>query len=138
VCRELERLDRLKALRRCLLVPAAEPGHVRAYFVAGGRVAAERTLPPGGGAHLEIEAGLAACRHAMDSESVVRLDELFLVGTFIRRPPAELQIVPLDRDMILSAMRRTQSPGSVRKGANSGVRHRSAVSDTNMNEPSLF
>jgi DNA polymerase III subunit epsilon len=123
VCRELERLARLKALQRCLLVPAAEPGHVRAYFVAGGRVAAERTLPPGGGAHLEIEAGLAACRHALDSESVVSLDELFLVGTFIRRPPAELQIVPLDKDMILSAMRRTQSPPEPRR-QNSGAKPR--------------
>jgi DNA polymerase III epsilon subunit family exonuclease len=135
VCRELERLARLRALQRCLLVPAAEPGHVRAYFVAGGRVAAERTVPPGGGAHLEIEAGLAACRHALDSESVVRLDELFLVGTFLRRPPAELQIVPLDKDMILSAVQRTQSPRKVRNRANGSVRHRSAVPD---NSQSLF
>src|SRR5262249_62009323 len=92
--------------------------------------AAERTLPPGGGAHLEIEAGLAACRHAVVSESVVRLDELLLVGTFIRRPPAELQIVPLDKGVILSAMRRTQSPREGRNGSTSGVRHRGAVSDT--------
>jgi DNA polymerase III epsilon subunit family exonuclease len=134
VCRELERLERLKALRRCLLVPAVEPGHVRAYFVAGGRVAAERTLPPGGGTQLEIEAGLAACRHAMDSESVVRLDELYLVGTFLRRPPAELQVVPLDKDMILSAVQRTQSPGIVRK-ANGKVRPRSGSDPT---DPSLF
>jgi len=129
VCRELDRLARLKALQRCVLVPAVEPGHVRAYFVAGGRVAAERTLPPGGGAHLEIEAGLAACRHALLSDTVVSLDELFLVGTFLRRPPAELQIVPLDKDAILSAMQRCQTPGQVRKG-NSGVGHRSAVPDT--------
>jgi len=135
VCRELERLTRLRALQRCLLVPAAEPGHVRAYFVAGGRVAAERTLPPGGGAHLEIEAGLAACRHAVVSESVVRLDELLLVGTFLRRPPAELQIVPLDKDTILSAMQRCQTPREVRNSANSGVRHRSAAPDTSQ---SLF
>jgi hypothetical protein len=134
VCRELERLARLRGLQRCLLVPAAEAGHVRAYFVAGGRVAAERTLPPGGGAHLEIEAGLAACRHALVSDTVVSLDELFLVGTFLRRPPAELQIVPLDKDAILSAMQRCQTPGEVRKG-NGGVRHRSAVPDTSQ---SLF
>ena len=138
VCRELGRLERLKALRRCVLVPAAEPGHVRAYFVAGGRVAAERTLPPGGGAHLEIEAGLAACRQALVSESGVSLDELFLVGTFLRRPPAELQIVPLDKDLILKAMQRCQTPKAGRGSANSGVRHRVAVSDTRINEPSLF
>src|SRR5438477_3106081 len=64
VCRELDRLVRLRAVERCLVAPAAEPGHARAFFVAGGRVAAERTLPPGGGAHLEIEAGAAPGRRA--------------------------------------------------------------------------
>ncbi len=59
---------RLRALARCLLVPAAEPGHARAYFLAAGRLAAERTLPPGGGAALEVEAGLAAARRAARAE----------------------------------------------------------------------
>ena len=115
VCRELERLARLRAVARCLVAPAAEPGHARAFFIAGGRVAAERTLPPGGGAHLEIEAGLAAARHALVSDTACDLDELFLVGTFLRKPPAELQIVPLDKDMILRAAARCQTPGPVRK-----------------------
>jgi len=101
VCRDLDRLQRLRALERCLLVPAAEPGFVRAFFLAAGRVAAERTLPPGGGAHLEVEAGLAAARR--DGE--LDLDELFLVARFLRRPPAELAIVPLERDAILAAAR---------------------------------
>ena len=121
VCRELERLARLRAVARCLVVPAAEPGHARAFFVAGGRVAAERTLPPGGGAHLEIEAGLAAARHALVSDTAFDLDELYLVGTFLRKPPAELQIVPLDKDRILRAAARCQTPGPVRK-SKSGVR----------------
>src|SRR5205814_3288044 len=99
VCRELERLDRMRALESCVLAPAVEPGCVRAIFVAGGRVAAERTLPPGGGAHLEIEAGLAATRR--DGE--LDLDELFLVGQFLRKPPPELRIVPLEKDAILRA-----------------------------------
>ena len=47
VCRELKRLDRVRRLECCVLLPAGEPGYVRALFVAGGRVAAERTLPPG-------------------------------------------------------------------------------------------
>jgi len=102
VCRELERLERLRGLERCLLVPAAEPGHVRAFFLAGGRVAAERTLPPGGGAHLEVEAGLAACRRPGELD----LDELFLVARFLRRPPAEMTVVALERDAILAALRR--------------------------------
>jgi DNA polymerase III epsilon subunit family exonuclease len=110
VCRELERLARVRSLARCLLVPALEPGFVRAIFVAGGRVGAERTLPPGGGAALEVEAGLAACRRAASEASNTvllgngaALDELLLVGTFLRRPPPELRVVPLEREAILRA-----------------------------------
>jgi DNA polymerase III epsilon subunit family exonuclease len=103
VCRELERLRRLRAVERCIVAPAAEHGHARAFFIAGGRVAAERALPPGGGAHLEIEAGLAAARRAIHAEEHGDLDELFLVGTFLRKPPPELRIVPLEKDAILRA-----------------------------------
>jgi DNA polymerase III epsilon subunit family exonuclease len=110
VCRELERLKGMRAVQRCLVVPSAEPGHARAFFVAGGRVAAERTLPPGGGAHLEIEAGLAASRRALTGEEPGDLDELFLVGTFLRRPPAELAVVPLDKGAILRAAARVSAP----------------------------
>lgn len=110
VCRDLERLKGLRAVQRCLVVPSAEPGHARAFFVAGGRVAAERTLPPGGGAHLEVEAGLAAARHALAAEEPGDLDEVFLIGTFLRRPPAELQVVPLEKQAILAAAARVSSP----------------------------
>jgi DNA polymerase III epsilon subunit family exonuclease len=103
VCRELERLARLRAVQRCLVVPGTEPGHARAFFVAGGRLAAERSLPPGAGAHLEVEAGLAAARRALADGSHGDLDELFLVGTFLRKPPPELSIVPLERSAILRA-----------------------------------
>jgi DNA polymerase III subunit epsilon len=99
VCRELERLERLRRLECCLLAPAAEGGYVTAVFVAGGRVAAERTLPPGGGAALEIEAGLAASRRRGELD----LDELLLVDSFLRRPPPELRATPLDRDRIYAA-----------------------------------
>ena len=110
VCRELERHARLRALERCLVVPAAEAGHARAFFVAGGRVAAVRTLPPGGGAHLEVEAGLAAARRALASDEHRDLDELHLLGTFLRRPPPELVIVALEKDAILAAARRVTAP----------------------------
>jgi hypothetical protein len=126
VCRDLERQARLRALQRCFVVPAAEPGHARAFFVAGGRVAAERSLPPGGGAHLEIEAGLAACRRALQSEEASDLDELFLIGSFLRKPPAELQIVPLHRDAILRAAARCQTP---RPQDRRGVDRRDAPSE---------
>jgi hypothetical protein len=134
VCRELEWLKGLRAVQRCLVVPSAEPGHARAFFVAGGRVAAERTLPPGGGAHLEIEAGLAAARRALTAEEPGDLDELFLVGTFLRRPPAEMFVVPLQRDAILRAAARVSAPkAKVSRGHDPGS-DPMAASD----EPSLF
>ena len=86
-------------------VPAEEPGYVRALFVAGGRVASERTLPPGGGAALEVEAGLAAARRPGELE----LDEVLLVDSFLRHPPPELRVAPLRRDAILRA--RSSLPG---------------------------
>jgi DNA polymerase-3 subunit epsilon len=97
ICRELTRLERVRQLECCVLVPAGEPGYVRAFVVAGGRVAAERTLPPGGGAALEIEAGLAAARRPGELD----LDELLLVDSFLRRPPPELRVAPLRREAIL-------------------------------------
>jgi DNA polymerase III subunit epsilon len=97
VCRELKRLERLRRLECCVLLPAGEPGYVRAVFVARGRVAAERTLPPGGGAALEVEAGLAAANRAGELD----LDELLLVDSFLRRPPPELRVAPLRREAIL-------------------------------------
>jgi DNA polymerase III epsilon subunit family exonuclease len=99
VCRELKRLDRVRGLECCVLVPAGDQGYVRAFFVAGGRVAAERTLPPGGGTALEIEAGLAAARRHGELD----LDELLLVDSFLRRPPPELRVAPLRREAILRA-----------------------------------
>ena len=114
-CRELERLARLRAVERCIVAPGAEPGHARAFFVAGGRVAAERALPPGGGAHLEIEAGLAAARHALVSDTPWDLDELHLVGAFLRKPSPELAIVPLEQEAILAGARRVAAPDAVRR-----------------------
>ena len=105
VCRELQRLDRVRQLECCVLLPAAEPGYVRAIFVGSGRVAAERTLPPGGGAALEVEAGLAAARRP----GKLDLDELLLVDSFLRRPPPELHVAPLAREAILRTALRTYS-----------------------------
>ena len=96
----IRRLRALEALRRrdvCVIAPAAEEGWRRAFFLAG-RVAAVRELPPGGGAALELEAGWAAVRRARASEDGTApapeaVDELLVVGSFLRRPPPELQIV---------------------------------------------
>jgi hypothetical protein len=107
----------VRRLECCILVPAGESAHVRAIFVAGGRIAAERTLPPGGGAALEVEAGLAAAsRQVQASNRLLQgdsgeldLDELLVVDSFLRRPPPELRVAPLQRDAILRA--RNSVPG---------------------------
>ena len=104
---DLERLRRLRGERRCLVAPAAEPGWRRAVFVAGGRVCAVRSLPPGAGARLEVELGLSAARDAEGvgpSYAPEDADELLLVGEFMRRPPPELQVLPLDPEVICAQL----------------------------------
>src|SRR5438105_999108 len=103
---ELRRLRRLRRATCCLVTPALEPGFARAVFVAGGRIAAVRSLPPGAGARLEVEAGLALCRAAEPSLDPDAAGELLLVGSFLRRPPPELRVCPLDADAILAAATR--------------------------------
>jgi hypothetical protein len=103
----LAELERLRALEVCLLVPALEDGFRRAFFVSGGRVVASRTLLPGSAGRVEAEAGLAAARLGVrPGAAALRpedTDELLLVGSFLRKPPPELRVVPLDADRILAA-----------------------------------
>ena len=101
VVAELRRLERLRRASCCLVAPAVDPGFTRAVFVCGGRVAAVRSLPPGAGARLEVEAGLALCRHGEPSLEPEAADELLLVGSFLRRPPPELRVAPLEAAAIL-------------------------------------
>ena len=91
----LAELERLRALELCLLVPAVEEGFQRAFFVSGGRVAAARTLLAGAAGRVETESGLAAAARAEASIAPADMDELLLIGSFLRRPPPELRIVPL-------------------------------------------
>jgi excinuclease UvrABC nuclease subunit len=112
----LTRLQRLKRLRRvelCLVAPAAEPGWSKAFFVCAGSVCARRSLPPGAGAVLEIEAGLALCRAARKHVSEVltpeQAEDLLLLDGFVRRPPPELVVLPLDAQSIRSYLGRALS-----------------------------
>jgi DNA polymerase III epsilon subunit family exonuclease len=89
---ELAELERLRSAELCLLVPAVEDRFRRAFFVAGGRVASARTLPPGPGAALELEAGIAESRSRAPSTAAEDADELLLVASFLRRPPPELEV----------------------------------------------
>jgi DNA polymerase III epsilon subunit family exonuclease len=93
VVRDLATLERLRAARLCVLVPAKEESCTRAFFVAAGRIAAVRTLPPGPGRALEVEAGVAEALAAVPSLEPEDADELMLVGSFLRRPPPELTVV---------------------------------------------
>lgn len=96
-------LRRLREARICVLAPAREPGFRRAFFVAGGRVAAVRTVPEGAAGRMEIAAGIAAAALAPPSCAPEDADELLVVSGFLRRPGPELRIVSLDTDEILAA-----------------------------------
>jgi DNA polymerase III epsilon subunit family exonuclease len=104
VVARLSRLERLRGLEACLVAPAAEAGWQKAFFVCGGRVCAVRSLPPGPGARLEIEAGLVHCRAAgepsRDPLSPEQAEDLLLLDGFVRRPPPELVVLPLDAERI--------------------------------------
>jgi DNA polymerase III epsilon subunit family exonuclease len=95
VAASLAELDRLRALELCLLVPAAEDGFQRMVIVSGGRVAATRKLLPGAAGRTEAGAALAEAARAEPSLGAADADELLLIGTFLRRPPPELRVLPL-------------------------------------------
>ena len=87
VAAELERLERLRArASSACSSPAAEAGFRRAFFVARGRVAAARTVPPGAGARARGGARRGAPRRALARAEDA--DELLLVAQFLagRRP----------------------------------------------------
>jgi hypothetical protein len=100
----LARLERLRELRVCVLTPARRPGFVHAVFVAHGHVVAIRSVPRGGGARVEVDAGLAAVAAATPSLAAEDADTLLLIDGFLRRPPPELSSAPLDSAAIVAAV----------------------------------
>jgi DNA polymerase III epsilon subunit family exonuclease len=104
VLERLRRLERLRSLHVCLIAPAVEPRWCKAFFVCGGWVRVARTLPPGAGARLEVETGLALCRtapeRAADTLTPEQAEDLLLLDGFVRRPPPELSVLPLDAERI--------------------------------------
>jgi hypothetical protein len=93
VVRTVRRLEALRGMRCCVIVPSPEPGFARGVFLANGRIADVRTLA----SPVEVDAGLAACERVGPED----LDELLLIGSFLRRPPPELRVAPLDAEAIL-------------------------------------
>ena len=62
-----------------------------------------RTIPDGPAGRLEIGAGLAAAELASPSLEPEDAEALLVVAGFLRRPPPELRVVPLDAAEILAA-----------------------------------
>jgi DNA polymerase III epsilon subunit family exonuclease len=92
----LRELERLRKAELCLLVPATDEGCRRAFFLAGGRIAAVRTVRSGPGGVLELESGIAEARSGDASLAPEDADELLLAGSFLRRPPPELTVLGFD------------------------------------------
>ncbi len=96
----LAELDRLRRLSACVVVPARQPGFVRAHAIACGRVAAVRLVPRGPGAAHEASSLVADAERASRSTAPEDADELRLVASFLRRPPPELRVTRLDATAI--------------------------------------
>jgi DNA polymerase III epsilon subunit family exonuclease len=90
VALEVGRLERLRALAACVVVPDGDGGS-RGFFVAKGQVVCAR---PFHGAHgVEWQAGLAAVARAEASLAPEATDELLVIAAFLHRPPPELEVV---------------------------------------------
>ncbi len=99
VLERLRRLEQLRELDACLIAPAPTPGWRKAFFVRAGVLCAVRSLPPGPGARLEIDAGLTIARHTPREHEPLtgeQAENMLLLGSFVRRPPPELTVIPLD------------------------------------------
>jgi hypothetical protein len=88
-----------------LIAPAFTPGWRKAFFVRAGALCAVRSLPPGPGARLEINAGLTIARHIPREREPLtgeQAENMLLLGSFIRRPPPEVTVIPLDSEHLSS------------------------------------
>jgi excinuclease UvrABC nuclease subunit len=93
VVRELRRIEQLRGLAVCVVTPGEQEGTRRATYIARGQVVCAR---PWQGPHgLEWQAGLAAVARAEPTLAPEVADELLVAATFLRRPPPELEVIPL-------------------------------------------
>ena len=83
VVERLRRLERLRAIEACLVVPALEPGRHKVFVVSGGEVSGP--LDPG-----EVE---AAREQAAPTLTPEQAEDLLLVDQFVRRPPPEVTVL---------------------------------------------
>jgi len=98
--REIRTMQRLRALEVCILAPDVDEGRRRAFFVARGRVVCSR--PVVGDGAVELAAGRAEAARAESTLAPEAADDLLVVAQFLRRPPPELQVLPLGADRAVS------------------------------------
>lgn len=93
VANEVRRMQRLRDLTVCVVAPGEHDGSRRGFWIAGGQVVDVR---PFAGTHgLEWQAGLAAVARAEQTLAPDAADDLLALAPFLRRPPPELQVIPL-------------------------------------------
>jgi DNA polymerase III epsilon subunit family exonuclease len=91
--REIRRMQQLRQMAVCVVVPGEHEGTRRGFFVAKGQVVCVR--PHIGPQGIEWQAGLAAVARAEPTLAPEAADELRVVASFIRRPPPELEVLRL-------------------------------------------
>src|SRR5262249_42137155 len=112
----MRRLERLRGLEACLVVPGPEPGWRKAFFVSGGGGRAGRPPPPRGGVRAEGGAALRLCPSppwGPGRMTPEQAEDGVLLDGFVRKPPAELTVQPLDPDRITAHLSR-ESPARLR------------------------
>jgi DNA polymerase III epsilon subunit family exonuclease len=93
VAREIQRMQRLRGMAVCVVVPGEHDGSRRGFWIAKGQVVCVR---PFAGTHgIEWQAGLAAVARAEPTLDPAKADDLLAVAAFIRRPPPELEVIRL-------------------------------------------
>ena len=92
------------ALAVCVVVPGEQEGRAaRRSSSRKGQVVCVRPLH---GPHgLEWQAGLAAVARAEPTLAPEAADELLVVATFLRRPPPELEVIPLVHSHVMEELR---------------------------------
>ena len=88
----LSELERLRGMNACVLAPDVEPELRKVFIVSGGRIdvrTLSRTDRPAL-SHEPLEGPL----------SPEQAEDLLLMGAFLRRPPPELTVLPLDAEQI--------------------------------------
>jgi DNA polymerase III epsilon subunit family exonuclease len=96
VAREIRRMQQLRTLTVCIVVPGEREGSRRSFWIAKGQVVDTR---PFAGTHgLEWQAGLAAVARAEPTLAPDAADDLLTIASFLRRPPPELELIRLPRE----------------------------------------